>query len=176
MVQVKSFNARDDESIRHLIHRSNLVINLIGIQKETMNWSFQETHIDIAAKIAQACKESELVERFWHVGCLGADKTSTSRRLQSKVELQARHYLSRQTDLPCFSLSCVQYVLLTTFLGFKSTLGAIASADAVTLQILRLLQQSCLHCISFMQTCTLHSATNNSEFMLCCCSLKGRRL
>lgn len=93
MVQVKSFNARDDDSIRHLIHRSNLVINLIGIQKETMNWSFQETHIDIAAKIAQACKESELVERFWHVGCLGADDNSTSRRLQSKVELQAKQDL-----------------------------------------------------------------------------------
>ena len=88
MVQVKSFNARDDEGIRHLIHRSNLVVNLIGIQKETMNWSFQETHVDVAARIAQACKESELVERFWHVGCLGADENSTSRRLQSKVGLQ----------------------------------------------------------------------------------------
>ena len=85
MVKVKNFNARDDESIRHLIHRSNLVVNCIGIQKETMNWSFQETHVDIAAKIAQACKENEMVERFWHVGCLGANANSTSRRLQSKV-------------------------------------------------------------------------------------------
>ncbi len=85
MVKVKNFNARDDESIRHLIHRSNLVVNCIGIQKETMNWSFQETHVDIAAKIAQACKENEMVERFWHVGCLGANENSTSRRLQSKV-------------------------------------------------------------------------------------------
>ena len=50
-----------------------------------MNWSFQETHVDIAAKIAQACKENEMVERFWHVGCLGANENSTSRRLQSKV-------------------------------------------------------------------------------------------
>ena len=85
MVQVKSFDARDDDNIRHLIHRSNLVINLIGIQKETMNWSFQETHVDIAARIAQACKENEMVERFWHVSCLGANEHSTSRRLQSKV-------------------------------------------------------------------------------------------
>ena len=85
MVKVKNFNARDDESIRKLIRRSNLVVNLIGIQKETMNWSFQETHVDIAAKIAQACKDSELVERFWHVGCLGANANSTSRRLQTKV-------------------------------------------------------------------------------------------
>ena len=85
MVKVKNFNARDDESIKHLIHRSNLVVNCIGIQKETMNWSFQETHVDIAAKIAEACKENEMVERFWHVGCLGANENSTSRRLQSKV-------------------------------------------------------------------------------------------
>ena len=85
MVKVKNFNARDDDSIRHLIHRSNLVVNCIGIQKETMNWSFQETHVDIATKIAQACKENEMVERFWHVGCLGANENSTSRRLQSKV-------------------------------------------------------------------------------------------
>lgn len=84
MVKVKNFNARDDDSIRHLIQRSNLVVNCIGIQKETMNWSFQETHVDIATKIAQACKENEMVERFWHVGCLGANENSTSRRLQSK--------------------------------------------------------------------------------------------
>ena len=85
MVKMKNFNARDDEGIRNLIRRSNLVVNLIGIQKETMNWSFNETHVDLAAKIAQACKENELVERFWHVSCLGASQNSTSRRLQSKV-------------------------------------------------------------------------------------------
>lgn len=91
MIQVKSFNARDPDSIRHLIHRSNLVVNLIGIQKETMNWSFQETHVDVAARIAEAVKENELVERFWHVGCLGANENSTSRRLQSKVLLELMH-------------------------------------------------------------------------------------
>jgi len=98
MVKVKNFNARDDESIRHLIHRSNLVVNCIGIQKETMNWSFQETHVDIAAKIAQACKENEMVERFWHVGCLGANENSTSRRLQSKVRSNpAQLYIGHTT-------------------------------------------------------------------------------
>lgn len=83
--KVKDFNARDDASIRHLIHRSNLVINLIGIQKETMNWSFEETHIDTAARIAEAVKDNDMVERFWHVSCLGASEQSESRRLRSKV-------------------------------------------------------------------------------------------
>lgn len=85
--KVKDFNARDDASIRHLIHRSNLVINLIGIQKETMNWSFEETHIDTAARIAEAVKDNDMVERFWHVSCLGASENSESRRLRSKVQL-----------------------------------------------------------------------------------------
>ena len=83
--KVKDFNARDDASIRHLIHRSNLVINLIGIQKETMNWSFEETHIDTAARIAEAVKDNDMVERFWHVSCLGASEISESRRLRSMV-------------------------------------------------------------------------------------------
>lgn len=83
--KVKDFNARDDASIRHLIHRSNLVINLIGIQKETMNWSFDETHIDVAARIAEAVRDNDMVERFWHVSCLGASENSESKRLRSKV-------------------------------------------------------------------------------------------
>ena len=102
MVKVKNFNARDDESIRHLIHRSNLVVNCIGIQKETMNWSFQETHVDIAAKIAEACKENEMVERFWHVGGLGANENSTSRRLQSKVLM--RRTLAGSSALSIFEI------------------------------------------------------------------------
>ena len=84
--KVKDFNARDDASIRHLIHRSNLVINLIGIQKETMNWSFDETHIDVAARIAEAVRDNDMVERFWHVSCLGASEDSESKRLRSKVQ------------------------------------------------------------------------------------------
>jgi NADH dehydrogenase (ubiquinone) 1 alpha subcomplex subunit 9 len=97
MVQFKDFNVRDDAQIRHVIHRSNVVINLIGSDVETMNYSFEEVHVDIARRIAKAAKENPLTERFLHVSCLGASESATSRRLKTKVTPQ-------DLKVPCTSL------------------------------------------------------------------------
>ncbi|KAK9824102.1 hypothetical protein WJX72_007754 [[Myrmecia] bisecta] len=89
IVYLKDFKLRSDEAVRHAIHRSNVVINLLGIEKETMNYTFDEVHVDFAQRIAKACAESEVCERLLHVSCLGASEKALSRRLQTKAKGEA---------------------------------------------------------------------------------------
>ena len=92
MVQYKDFNSRNDEQIRNAIRRSNIVINCIGLDKETWNFSFEDVHIDIAKRIAQAAADNPITERLVHFSCLGATEDAPSRRLRSKVsERYVRH-------------------------------------------------------------------------------------
>lgn len=83
--QWKDFNIRDDSHIRDAIKRSNVVINLTGLEKETWNFTFEDVHIDAATRIAQAAAESPLTERFIQFSCIGASENAASRRLRTKV-------------------------------------------------------------------------------------------
>ena len=86
---MKDFNIRDDSQIRNAIKRSNVVFNLVGAERETWNFSFEDVHVDAATRIAQAAAENPLTERFVHLSCLGASKDAASRRLRTKVRLCA---------------------------------------------------------------------------------------
>ena len=90
VVPFKGFNIRNDDHIRAAISRSNLVVNLLGLEKETVNFSFEDVHVDAAARIANIAAESDLLERFWHVGCLSASESSSSRRLRTLVSPKNR--------------------------------------------------------------------------------------
>ncbi len=81
----KDFNIRDDAHIKDAIKRSNVVINLIGADRETWNFTFEDVHLDAATRIAQAAAVNPLTERFIHFSCLGAREDAKSRRLQTKV-------------------------------------------------------------------------------------------
>ena len=111
IIQYRDFDSRNDGQIRDAIKRSNLVINLIGIDKETMNWSFEETHIDVAQRIAKAASENDMLERYWHVSCLGATEDATSRRLRTKVATGAAHGSSWSIWQPRASLACQRLLL-----------------------------------------------------------------
>ncbi|XP_012536246.1 NADH dehydrogenase [ubiquinone] 1 alpha subcomplex subunit 9, mitochondrial [Monomorium pharaonis] len=63
------FHLRDDESIRKCIKYSNVVINLIGRDWETRNFTFHEVHVEGARRLARLCKEAN-VEHFIHVSAL----------------------------------------------------------------------------------------------------------
>jgi len=52
------FDLRDDDSIRRAISHSNIVINLIGRNFETNNFSFEKVHVEGAQRIARLCKEA----------------------------------------------------------------------------------------------------------------------
>ncbi|XP_011647133.1 NADH dehydrogenase [ubiquinone] 1 alpha subcomplex subunit 9, mitochondrial [Pogonomyrmex barbatus] len=63
------FHLRDEESIRKCIKYSNVVINLIGRDWETKNFTFHEVHVEGARRLARLCKEAN-VKHFIHVSAL----------------------------------------------------------------------------------------------------------
>jgi len=85
IVMMKDFDVFDDEQVKKAVSRSNLVINLLGQDKETMNFSFEDVHIEAARKVATAAAANGLLERYMHVSCLAASPDHTSRRLRTKV-------------------------------------------------------------------------------------------
>lgn len=66
------FDIRDEESIRRCVKYSNVVVNLIGREYETKNFSYNDVHVEGARRIARICKESG-VERFIHLSSLNAN-------------------------------------------------------------------------------------------------------
>jgi NADH dehydrogenase (ubiquinone) 1 alpha subcomplex subunit 9 len=85
VVTLPDFSARDDDFIRKAVSQSNVVINLIGEERETPRFKFDEVHVDIAQRIAEAAADSGVCQRFIHVSCLGASADAPSYRLQTKA-------------------------------------------------------------------------------------------
>ena len=81
-----SFETTDaaESKLRHLISRSNVVINLIGKEYETRNYTFEDVHVDIARRIAKISQE-EGVGRLIHMSANGASLESDSAWLRSKA-------------------------------------------------------------------------------------------
>ncbi|OQR78095.1 NADH dehydrogenase-like [Tropilaelaps mercedesae] len=63
------FNLRDEESIAKAMQHSNVVINLIGKDIETSNFSFKDVHVDGARRVARLARECG-VEKFIHFSAL----------------------------------------------------------------------------------------------------------
>lgn len=78
------YNLKDPESVAKVLKNSNCVINLIGRQYETRNFSFDDVHATGAQVIAKAAKEAG-VKRLIHVSALNASEDSPSKFLQSKA-------------------------------------------------------------------------------------------
>ena len=57
MVPLPDFSARDESAVRKAVSQSNVVINLIGSERETPRFKFEEVHVDIAQRIAQVADE-----------------------------------------------------------------------------------------------------------------------
>ncbi|XP_032668401.1 NADH dehydrogenase [ubiquinone] 1 alpha subcomplex subunit 9, mitochondrial [Odontomachus brunneus] len=63
------FHIRDENSIRKCIKYSNVVINLIGRDWETRNFTFHDVNVEGARRIARLCKEAN-IEHFIHLSAL----------------------------------------------------------------------------------------------------------
>lgn len=76
-------NVRDPETIVRALSHSQVVVNLIGLDQETRNFSFHDTHVKIPYLIAHAAQKAG-VQRLIHVSALGADPASKSQWIASK--------------------------------------------------------------------------------------------
>ncbi|KOX72000.1 NADH dehydrogenase [ubiquinone] 1 alpha subcomplex subunit 9, mitochondrial, partial [Melipona quadrifasciata] len=65
------FDLRDEDSIIRAMKYSNVVVNLIGTNYETSNFSFNDVHVEGARTLARLAKKCN-VERFVHMSCLNA--------------------------------------------------------------------------------------------------------
>lgn len=65
------YNLRDEDSIRKAVKYSNVVINLVGREWETKNFSFEDVNVEGARRLARIARESG-VEKFIHVSALNA--------------------------------------------------------------------------------------------------------
>ncbi|KAL5712091.1 hypothetical protein ACHQM5_014296 [Ranunculus cassubicifolius] len=79
------FNPRDENSIKAVMAKANVVINLIGREHETRNFSYEEVNHHMAANLARIAKEHGGIMRFLQVSCLGASPSSPSRMLRAKA-------------------------------------------------------------------------------------------
>ncbi|KAI8818134.1 uncharacterized protein EV422DRAFT_538840 [Fimicolochytrium jonesii] len=78
------FDIRNEEQIRESVRHADTVYNLIGKDWATKNFTFEQVHIDGAARLARIAKE-EGVSRFIHVSALNADVNSNSHFLRTKA-------------------------------------------------------------------------------------------
>jgi len=66
------YNLRDEESIRKAMKYSNVVINLVGRDWETMNFKFKDVHVTGARTIARIARECG-VKRLIHMSSLNCE-------------------------------------------------------------------------------------------------------
>ncbi|KAK7345720.1 hypothetical protein VNO77_16330 [Canavalia gladiata] len=79
------YNPRDESSVKAVMAKANVVINLIGRDYETRNYSFDEVHYHMAEQLAKISKEHGGIMRFIQVSCLGASPSSPSRMRRTKA-------------------------------------------------------------------------------------------
>lgn len=71
MVLFQPYNLRDEESIRKAMKYSNVVINLVGREWDTKNFTLKDVNVDGARRLARIAKEVG-VEKFIHISHLNA--------------------------------------------------------------------------------------------------------
>ncbi|MCO5600557.1 hypothetical protein L7F22_054671 [Adiantum nelumboides] len=89
------FHPRDENSIKAAIAKSNVVINLIGREFETRNYTFDDVHIGITEALSRLSKQHGGIVRYIQASCLGASITSPAKYFQTKAiadEIALRHF------------------------------------------------------------------------------------
>lgn len=84
IVPLKDFDINNEDAVKRAVEGSDLVINLVGADAETWNYSFEDVHVKAVETLAKVSK-SMGVQRFVHFSALGASKDASSRRLRTKA-------------------------------------------------------------------------------------------
>lgn len=79
------YNPRDENSVKAVMAKANVVINLIGREYETRNYSFEDVNHHMAEQLAVIAKEHGGIMRYIQVSALGASQSSPSKMLRAKA-------------------------------------------------------------------------------------------
>jgi len=82
------YHLRDQASVKHSVKEANVVVNLMGQQWSTLNFSLNDANVEGVRNIALAAKEAG-VERFIHVSAMCANPDSKSEYSRSKAAGEA---------------------------------------------------------------------------------------
>eukprot|EP00002_Diphylleia_rotans_P028274 TRINITY_DN5708_c0_g1_i5.p1 TRINITY_DN5708_c0_g1~~TRINITY_DN5708_c0_g1_i5.p1 ORF type:complete len:370 (+),score=79.50 TRINITY_DN5708_c0_g1_i5:78-1187(+) len=82
------YDPKNVDTIRDVMQNVNCVINLVGRDYSTKNYTLHDVNVKLARDIAQMSTELG-VERLIHVSMLGADANSPSEQLRTKAEGEA---------------------------------------------------------------------------------------
>ncbi len=85
MVILRDFSIHDDEFVKHAISRSDVVVNLIGANLPTRNFSLETLHVDWPSKLARYAAETGVCQRFIHFSDVAAAEDHPSRKLRTKA-------------------------------------------------------------------------------------------
>nr|PNR63236.1 hypothetical protein PHYPA_001661 [Physcomitrium patens] len=78
------YDARDEGSIKPVIANSNVIVNCIGKEYETRNFSFEDVNHGISNRISKLAREHGGILKYVQMSCLAAAPDSPSRLLRSK--------------------------------------------------------------------------------------------
>lgn len=87
-VQVEECDVFFESALNRAIRGSDAVINLIGILHESRRNSFTRIHVDLARRVAQACR-TQGVPRLLHMSALQAAAEAPSAYLRSRADGEA---------------------------------------------------------------------------------------
>eukprot|EP01132_Coremiostelium_polycephalum_P002636 gene2636-3274_t len=79
------YDIRDTESIERAISHSNIVINMISRQYETINFNYEDVNVTAATKLAEIAKRNN-VEKYIHFSALRASEDSASKWSSTKAK------------------------------------------------------------------------------------------
>ena len=114
----------DENKIRNLISKAEIVINLVGVldEKNTTN-SFKNIHSKFPYFISKICSEYK-IEQFVHVSALGIEKAIDSNYAKTKIEgeIAVRENFPKATIIKPSIIFSVSDQLTTRFMTLLSLL------------------------------------------------------
>jgi uncharacterized protein YbjT (DUF2867 family) len=87
-VEVMEGDVHDPQSLRRCFENMDVVVNLVGILHETRRQTFKSCHVELPARVVEACRASG-VQQLIHMSALGASAEGPSAYLRSKAAGEA---------------------------------------------------------------------------------------
>lgn len=91
-IYFSQYNLKDEKSLYEAMQHSNVVINLIGKENETRNFSFNDVHVEGPRRMARIARECG-VKKFIHISAMNASPNPTPVILKNGSQfLKSKYY------------------------------------------------------------------------------------